>query len=125
MVDCLAQTKLFCTFTPHPGHYIKLVVVYFISQLFFFIDVYSLQRDFAAWQMNVEHSQVLFQTEDQFQSQYKCLLFFFNIVWKFQFACCSRKDLKRGKYYCVMKKEKISKEPSLGRMAALDLHITA
>lgn len=75
--------------------------------------------------MNVEHSQVLFQTEDQFQSQYKCLLFSFNIVWKFQFACCSRKDLKRGKNYCVMKKEKISKESSLGRMAALDLHITA
>lgn len=82
---------------PPPQTLHKACGCLFHKPTLFFIDIYSLQRDFAAWQMNVEHSQVLFQTEDQFQSQYKCLLFSFNIVWKFQFACCSRKDLKRGK----------------------------
>lgn len=88
-----------------PGQYIKLVVVSFVSQLFFYWHLFP--REWLRCLANeCRAAQVLFQTEDQFQSQYKCLLLSFNIVWKFQFAWCSRKDLKRGRNYCVMKTRK-------------------
>lgn len=104
MVVCLAQTKLFCVLFFSRTVY-KACGCFYRKPTFFYWHLFP-----GEWLRCLANecrdAQVLFQTEDQFQSQYKCLLLSFNIVWKFQFAWCSRKDLKRGRNYCVMKTRK-------------------